>query len=245
MKQYIQKLTNGLQYGKHLLTQKKAKPYEFINWLRFANAGMLNDGNVHGFEYAIEHLPSDNPIIEIGSFCGLSTNLMNFYLERNKKTNKLITCDKWMFEGAEVPESLLEGSKITHKEYKQFVKETYIRNVSFFSKNNLPYTIEEFSDDFFARWNKNEKTTDVMNREIQLGGNISFAYIDGNHTYEYAKRDFENVDKHLDVGGFILFDDSADYYSHFGVNELMQEIKQMSNYSVIMKNPNYLVKKIS
>ena len=48
--------------------QKQAKPYEFISWLKFANAGMLDNGNLYCFEYAIEHLPSNSPVIEIGSF---------------------------------------------------------------------------------------------------------------------------------------------------------------------------------
>ena len=59
---------------------------EFGNWLRFANAGMLSDGNIDSFEYAIKNLPSESPLIEIGSFCGLSTNIINFYLREPLKT---------------------------------------------------------------------------------------------------------------------------------------------------------------
>ncbi|WP_090604618.1 hypothetical protein [Parapedobacter koreensis] len=51
------KIINGLRYLWYLSTRKKAKPDSFINWLRFANAGMLNE-------------PSDHLIVEIGSFCG-------------------------------------------------------------------------------------------------------------------------------------------------------------------------------
>lgn len=224
--------------------QQQAKPHEYFEWLRFANPGMLDAGNVYCFEYAIENLPSNNPIIEIGSFCGLSTNFISAYLSMNNKSNKLITADKWIFEGAEIPNSLLSGSNITHKQYKEFVKETYIRNISFFSKDYLPYTIEHFSDDFFKLWSEEKLETDVLGRKIQLGGKISFAYIDGNHTYEYAKRDFENVDKYLEVGGFILFDDSADN-SGWEVCKVIEEIKKDGRYEFIINNPNYLIKKIS
>lgn len=219
------------------------KNYAFIEWLKFANPGMLTPGNIYCFEYAIENLPSDDPIVEIGSFCGLSTNLIGFYLKRNKRKNKIITCDRWIFEGAEDEEGLLEGSDIKNSEYKQFVKETYIKNISFFSKGNKPYTVEVFSDDFFKMWKDSVQTTDVLNRDIKLGGDISFAFIDGNHTYEYAKKDFQNVDKYLKLGGFILFDDSADG-SDWGVCKVIDEIKKLGRYEVLVNNPNYLIRKI-
>src|SRR5687767_3117074 len=47
---------------------------EYMSWLSFANAGMLTPGNVDCFDYAIRNLPSSAPLVEIGSFCGLSTN---------------------------------------------------------------------------------------------------------------------------------------------------------------------------
>ncbi|MGP8217167.1 MAG: class I SAM-dependent methyltransferase [Bacteroidia bacterium] len=237
------KIVNVLLNRKEPIGQMQAKPYEFFTWLWFANAGMLNNGNMYCFEYAIEHLPSNNPIIEIGSFCGLSTNVISFYILKNNKSNKLITTDKWIFENSGPPDSFLDGSRITNKEYRDFVKGTYMRNVSFFSKDHLPYTIEQFSDDFFKLWKENKTETDVFGRQIQLGGKISFAYIDGNHTYEYAKRDFENVDKYLEPGGFILFDDSADN-SHWEVCKVISEIKESGKYEIIINNPNYLVKKI-
>src|SRR5689334_22875641 len=97
---------------KYLFSRRKAKPYEFINWLKFLNAGMLNDGNIYCFEYVIKNLPSRNPIIEIGSFCGLSTNLISFYLREFNKSNHLITSDRWIFAEADVP-TFLQGSNIT------------------------------------------------------------------------------------------------------------------------------------
>ncbi|MDR1275617.1 MAG: class I SAM-dependent methyltransferase [Candidatus Accumulibacter sp.] len=226
-----------------MLRKKQPKPCEFIDWLKFANPGMLENGNLYCIEYAIEHLPSSRPLIEIGSFCGLSTNLISFYLQKNGKTNPLITSDKWIFEGSENPQKLLEGSTITHGEYRTFVKESYIRNISFFSRDCLPYTVEKLSDDFFAAWKAGMLETDVLGRQIQLGGLISFAYIDGNHSYENAKRDFENVDSILETGGFILFDDSADS-SEWEVRRVISELKRGSRYEVVAANPNYLVKKL-
>src|SRR6516164_5638066 len=72
--------------------------YEYVKWLCFANAGMLDRGNLYLMDYAINQLPSNAPIVEIGSFCGLSTNLLTHYKRKHKRTNRLVTCDKWDFE---------------------------------------------------------------------------------------------------------------------------------------------------
>jgi len=223
--------------------QKKATPYEYIEWLRYANAGMLVEGNLYCLEYAIKNLPSNKPVIEIGSFCGLSTNVIAFYLEKFSKKNLIVTCDKWMFENVENIDANLDGTDIKHRAYKTFVKETYMRNVSFFAKNNLPYTIEVLSDEFFEMWANHARVKDVFGRDIQLGGQVSFAYIDGNHSYEFVKKDFINTDKNLEIGGFILFDDSSDF-SAWEVKRVVKEVIQTGRYTIIIKNPNYLFKKI-
>jgi hypothetical protein len=213
---------------------------EYLTWLRFANSGMLNPGNVYAMKYAIENLPTSDPIIEIGSFCGLSTNVLSYFLRKNQRKNIIFCSDKWIFEGSE--ESVNLGlSDISHADYRSYVKETFMRNINFFSPNR-PHPIELFSDEFFEKWKTQKKVVDVFNQSITLGGNISFSYIDGNHNYEFAKRDFENVNQHLVPGGFILFDDSSDSAS-FGLSKLMREIKQRSDYSLVMKNPNYLFQK--
>lgn len=215
----------------------------FIDWLSFANAGMLEKGNVYCFEYAIKNLPSENPILEIGSFCGLSTNAINHYLSKYGKKNKFFSSDKWEFEGSDENKNI-GNSDITHKDYRTFVKESFMRNVKFFSHHNIPYTIEVFSDEFFNLWSEKKLVQDIFDREVQMGGTFSFVYIDGNHTYEFAKRDFENADKNLEIGGFILFDDSSDF-SPFGCALLMKEIVKLKRYELVMKNPNFLFRKIS
>jgi hypothetical protein len=216
---------------------------EYINWLTYANAGMLLRGNIYSMRFAIERLPSESPVVEIGSFCGLSTNVMSYLLSVQGKKNKLISCDKWLFESAENGGNI-GNSQISHHHYREFVKSTFMRNAEFFSANNKPYTIERTSDEFFALWEKREMTCDVFGRNISLGGKICFCYIDGNHTYEFVKRDFDNVDQYLELGGFVLFDDSSDR-DPFGLTRLMTEIRRNQNYELVMKNPNYLFKKIA
>jgi hypothetical protein len=214
---------------------------EYVMWLRFANAGMLTEGNLYSFEYAIQNLPSTGPMIEIGSFCGLSTNLLAHFKRKHGVKNTFITCDRWQFEYSE-PGGFIGQSPVTHEEYREFVKDTFKRNVQMFSRTDLPYTIEMFSDELFAAWQENRETSDIFDRKIRLGGPISFCYIDGNHTYEFAKKDFENCDRYLEKGGFILFDDSGDD-SGWEVCKVIEEIKASGKYEIIINNPNYLVRK--
>jgi hypothetical protein len=110
-----------------------------------------------------------------------------------------------------------------------------------FSASDLPYTIEMTSDEFFDAWKTRQTVQDVLGRTITLSGPISFAYIDGNHTYEFAKRDFLNCDAFLDDNGFILFDDST--AAEFGVKDLMPEIISSGRYRLSAANPNHLFQK--
>ena len=192
-------------------------------------------------KYAVENLPTKDPIVEIGSFCGLSTNVISYFVRNFKKENDIFCSDKWVFQGAENG-GYLGSSNISHSKYRIYVKETFARNINFFS-DKKPYPIELFSDDFFKKWLNKSKVVDIFKRNIQLGGNISFCYIDGNHTYEFAKRDFENVNKHLVSGGFILFDDSVDS-DPFGLTKLMKEIEKNPDYKLVMKNPNCLFQRL-
>lgn len=211
---------------------------KYMDWLTFANAGMLTRGNVYCFDYAIRNLPSTSPIVEIGSFCGLSTNMITYLKRRNNVENPLVTCDKWVFEGASTGRLLDDSLNISHEEYRNFVKDTYIRNVRMFSREDLPYTIELFSDDFFKAWSVRERMQDIFGREFSLGGGISFCYIDGNHTYDFAMRDFVNADNYLEAGGFLLFDDSADG-SDWEVCKVVREVFRTKRYDLVAKNPNY------
>lgn len=215
---------------------------EFLAWVRFAVPGMLCQGNIDAMEYAIANMPPGKPIVEIGSFCGLSTVVMSYLQEKHGKKSLLYTCDKWEFEGQQLGALLGDSSSVTHDVYREYVKGTFQRSMQTFAGSNLPHTIECFSDEFFQRWFAKEATVDIFNRPTSLGGEIGFCYIDGNHTYEFAKRDFENTHRALVSGGFILFDDSADG-SNWEVNQLTREIVASQEYELVSKAPNYLFRK--
>ena len=124
-------------------------------------------------------------------------------------------------------------------EYRSYCVRTYKENISLFSARNLPVSIEAFSDDFFKMWDDNATTTDVFGNKVQLGGPISFAYIDGAHTYEAAKMDFENVAKNLLPGGFVLFDDSNPQLS-FGCVQSALEASKTPGYTRLFSHVNGL-----
>jgi hypothetical protein len=82
---------------------------------------------------------------------------------------------------------LSENSSLTHAQYRDFVKSTYLRNVRMFSGDDLPFTLEAFSDEFFAAWRASQEVVDVFGRLIRLGGPISFCFVDGSHSYDTSE----------------------------------------------------------
>lgn len=219
------------------------KADDFIKKLCYANAGMLNIGNILCFDYAISHLPSNSPIIEIGSFCGLSANVITYLKLRHKINNTLFCVDPWCYNVGDELQKLAEHPTLNNKQYNDFVKKSFQENTLLFSSYDLPFAIQSTSDKFFVQWQNNNQVNDIFDRTRQLGGPISFAYIDGDHSYDFAHRDFQNVDQILEIGGFILFDDSADN-SGWEVCEVVKEVCQNDKYQLIKQSPNYFFQKI-
>ncbi len=229
--------------------RKRLFPYkklgdDFYETLRLTCSGatLFVPENLYCIDYAVSHLPTSDPVLEIGSFLGMSTNMMIHYLRKHQRQNIFFTCDRWEFEEKE-RNYYTQVLEIPPQEMKQFIKDSFIRNLRFFNRDRLPYTIELFSDEFFAGWKDGSEKTDVFGRKIKAGGPISFAYVDGNHQLEFVRRDFENIHRYLVEGGFIFFDDSAPYIKS-GVRLFMKEMKKRNDYETVMKNPNYLFRKV-
>jgi hypothetical protein len=214
---------------------------EFLKWLRFINSGMLHQGNVAVFAHCIDHIESDAPFVEIGSFAGLSLNHIIYFLSKAKKTNLVFSVDKWHFEHADFSSNVF-GSTIQFAAYRDHVVETFRKNVEFFSADRLPHHIQTDSDGFFAAWRSRQAKTDFFGRTVTLGGPIAFAYIDGDHTYKQTLKDFENADEFLVPGGFILFDDSEEG-GLFGSTGAAKLAASKSNYRLVGRNPNYTIQK--
>lgn len=212
------------------------------------SGGMLAEGNIYLMDYAVKNMPANGHVLEIGCWAGLSGNILHHLIKKYNRMELFLGCDPWIYEGfndyKKIITSTIDGDEtIERSDFMNYIKNAYINSISLFNKNKLPYTFRLTSDVFFEHYLKNDEITDVFNRPFKLGGQISFCYIDGDHSYETSKRDFENVGKYLKIGGYVLLDDSHDN-SGFGSSKLISEIKKNPNYCVVEKNPNYLIQKI-
>jgi len=219
---------------------------EFLKTMKLVNPGFLHDGNLHLMDLALKNIKGDKPLVEIGSFCGLSTNILAHMLEKYNKKNPIYSVDIWKLYDYKDGEKI-GGSNITHNEYRAHMMEVCRHNISFFAGKHPVYSVQAYSDDFFKTWNQQKEVQTLNGEQVATGGQISFAYIDGDHRYDQSKRDFENVDAILEPGGYILFDDSSDEIyipDDCEVSKLIHEILLEGKYRVVGKNPNYLLQKI-
>lgn len=214
----------------------------FIEWLQYYNAGMISQGNVYVFKYVIENIKSNSPICEIGAFCGLSANLICYFQRKFNKSNSFFSVDAFDYDPTKTMKKIADSS-LRYIDFNSKIKNVYLDNLKLFSEKNVPHSFEAFSNDFFISWRNHSKQKDLFSKEVQLGGPICFAYIDGDHSYEGAKKDFINCDEFLESGGFLFFDDSSDE-SDWEVKKVIIEVKKSGKYKVVMKNPNYLFIKI-
>lgn len=242
-------LARCLRYAAHRIDLQpvvrdpgKKPAVEFLAWVRSAVPGMLSEGNVDAMACAISTMPPAAPMLEIGSFCGLSTVVLSYLLEKSARSAPFFTCDNWLFEGQQLGRHLGDSPSMTHDAYRTHVKDSFVRTMQTFSSHRLPFTIESSSDEFFRQWFAGNQVVDVFGRSVTLGGNLGFCYIDGHHDYDVVKRDFENTDRALARGGLILFDDSADW-SGTGVNRLVRAVASGTDYELVSRNPNYLFRK--
>ena len=210
--------------------------------------GMLHEGNVYLMDYAIKNMPEGKYVLEIGSWAGLSTNLLLHLMQKYNRKEQFLGCDPWLYDYNDSEDEhtySIEGREdISRAQYMDYIKKGFMDSVLLFNKSRLPYTFQLKSDEFFDYFNQKSALTDVFGRSTTLDGNIAFCYIDGNHSYEYVKRDFENTNKHLIMNGMVLFDDSYDG-APFGSAHFMREIKKNPQFKVIGKNPNYLIQKVA
>ncbi len=87
-------------------------------------------------------------------------------------------------------------------------------NIKKFNKNNYNVKIyQKFSTDktLLNELNNNYFKTDIL-------------FIDGDHDYNGVKFDFENYEKYVNIGGYIIFDDYNDYMYSPDVKKYVDEL---------------------
>ena len=227
-----------------LESDRRVRSDEYIPWLCAVLGGWVlpDHGNLRAFEYAVRSMPSGGAMVEVGSFLGLSTNLLAYLAMQHDRDNPFFSCDPWVFEGTaqRIGGYFDAGSEA----FRHYAKRVFQMNVELFSGGRKPYAIETSSRDFFAQWDQRSSVQDVFGRSVVLGGPISFAYIDGAHTAEAVQGDFLCVDRHLLPGGFILFDDSDDGGCFPEVSQVARVVAEDPSYEVVFKTPHYFVRKM-
>jgi hypothetical protein len=151
---------------------------------------MLDNGNLYLIDTTSKLLPSAPPILEIGSFCGLSTNVLTHFKRKCGLKSRLVSCDKWEFENDNKDDPYLGASLILLSDYKAFVRESYIRNTPACSAAMTPFRMEATYNEFFAGWREKKEVRDVLGQAMKLGGPISRSYIDGTIGMKARKRIF-------------------------------------------------------
>jgi hypothetical protein len=209
--------------------------------------GMLNAGNLYLMDLAIQKMPLQSNIIEIGSYAGMSAAVIIHLQDKHSRNDDFFTCDCWKYEGVNDKNSgatlNIDGRKdIPRETYNTYIKNAFINAMNLLCKHRLPHTFQLTSDAFLNAWDTKKTFTDVFGRETILGGSVGFAYIDGDHSLQQTKKDFHHLDPQIIPGGYVLFDDSSKA-GKFGSGEFMNEMLKDKNYELVDINPNYLFKK--
>ena len=215
-------------------------PDPHVAWIRRATRGEIHYSLDHVLDRAVAELPGSEPVLEIGSFCGLSTNLIAYLLRKRGRSNSFFTTDPWTFE-EEVGETV-PGSSIPVTEYRALIQGQFKTNVAFWNRERPPHSFALSSDDFFVAWRDGQERTDLWGRSVKLGGPLAFCFVDGAHAAENVRRDFENVDAHLVAGGLILFDDSDPYGRYPHIYGIVEEALR-GGYELLADYPAHLIRK--
>lgn len=209
------------------------------------SGGMLNDGNIPLMIYALENLPANSSILEIGLYGGLSTNVILHLSRRLNLQPQHFGCDPWMYENFNLSfdGKYIDGrNDVTTNAYHLYMMESCKTATQFLNPDsNLPILIKSTSQEFANSWLKQETVTDIFLNNTKLGSKFGFIYIDGDHSYSTAKHDLEFAINSGLNGTHILMDDTS-ANSKFGCAQLMAELHNYPQLEVITKKPNYLLK---
>lgn len=221
---------------------ERTKKDAFIPWLCVVVGGWLSPGhgNIAGFEFALRTMPKGGNVLEIGSFLGLSTIMLSYFAEMHRRQTEIYSADPWEFEGTEEPiGGYFDASR---PDYQKYARDVFKRNVTLFCPpNRLPYTFADRSHSFLRRWAAKEDAVDVHGRRKRLGSPLSFAYIDGAHSYEGAIGDFHGIDPFILPGGYVLFDDTG--YNWPEMNRVVAEMAANPAYQLLFTTPNHFYMK--
>ena len=136
----------------------------------------------------------DNPVYaEIGVYFGGTFSKVLRYLKHNK--------NKYWAHGFDLFEDL-QNEKFGENQTHDIKNKWNILNVAFMSELE-----EKLKDKGFKFFTLHKGYSDKKVDEIDI--NINVGFIDGNHTYNQTKLDFESILKKCKKGSIIVFDNSS------------------------------------
>ncbi len=153
------------------------------------------DGGEHGLLlYGLVRKYHPQKIVDIGTARGFSAMCMAKGLVDNAEADGLVfTIDtipshqpyKWHRPGRQPPSDPAAGNMLTREQLLEPFDESLKQRITFLTGNSIA----------------------ILSASNWKYGNLDFAFIDGEHTYQAVKEDFENVSGWLNPGGIVVFDD--------------------------------------
>ena len=132
--------------------------------------------------------PAEGAIVEIGSFKGKST-VMLAKVAQQYGAGRIVAIDPHNFNSAELQEHK------THPEASSF--QEFLNNIEMAGVTDAVDVRRAFSSEISPSWNLP----------------IRFLWIDGDHSYQGAKADFDGFASHLVPGGIVAFHDALHEFS--------------------------------
>lgn len=185
----------------------------------------------------------EGDFLEIGSWCGRSSVVLG--TAAKLKGNKLFCLDlfpsknDWMqnADGSYSFVTEINGTKYGGYQSQTVWQEPFEKSIApLYEKRNsvMEYFDDSIKNNGLAECVSAHRSTSeycyVLKAENKR---ISFAFIDGDHSYDAVVQDIRKVSEILLPGGVICFDDAFSHYE--GVNDAIKEW--------IIDNPEYIAKK--
>ncbi len=194
-------------------------------------AGGLHPAVPGALEFAMSNLPYDAPIVELGAFCGLSTNLLAHCKVKQGLRNRIIACDSWGLGPAEKTQAQTEQSG---SDYGHFLRASFINSITTFCPEPHPYGVEMRPHEFSASWKRHEVVQDVLGRDIELGGPISFCFLRQKGQDYDVLQVLQDCDEYLSSGAFLLLDHCCSFSARKELENVFRHVKSSGKYELLI-----------
>jgi predicted O-methyltransferase YrrM len=129
------------------------------------------------------------------------------------------------------------------KTYQYFKKDNLSKGKTQSNLNNLKKMYDNNSHLTLIQGNTYFDETEKNVRSVILDNKMDILFIDGDHTYDGVKNDFERYHKYVKTNGYIIFDD----YHHPIINKYVDELLLNNKHLeliVVFQNDNTVAKDI-